>query len=52
MLGSLMTLTPLKVTSHEQLIAFSQGVVSQYGFSDSMSNAESTEKEIRSKIKA
>lgn len=35
MLGSLMTLTPLKVSSHEQLTAFSQGVVSQYGFSDS-----------------
>lgn len=47
-----MTLTPLKVSSHEQLIAFSQGVLSQYGFSDSMSKAEPAEKEIRNKIKA
>lgn len=48
---SFMTLTPLKVSSHEQLIAFSQGVVSQYGFSDSVLKVKSTEEEIRNKIK-
>lgn len=46
-----MTLTPLKVSSHEQLIAVPQGVVSQYGFSDSKSKVESPEKETRNKIK-